>query len=407
MTVPDGLVRTPALLGGPPVFDRPVHIVAPRLPKLSVVGDKVEQILATGQLTNNSRYVREFEAAVGQRLGVEAIAISNATIALVLVLKGLGVRGEVILPSFTYCASAHAVAWAGAAPVFADILPTTFTLDPAAVEAAITPRTSAILAVHIYGHPCEVDELAAVARAHRLPLVFDSAHAFGSAYKGRQVGGFGAAEVFSLHATKLLPVGEGGCVATSDSRLAAYLRDARRFGDPGDENTRFAGTNGKMQEFNAILGLAGLDLIDRHIANRRKYASYLRDRLGCLPGLRFQHIEDHAFTTFQNFAVLVDQGRFGLSRDQVSAALAAENVRCRKYFYPPVHEHDAVPDRRVAKPACDRRGVEKRAVPAVLLGDERGSPRWPVRRLRNHPRRGTAAARASRLMRPREAIPGA
>jgi len=331
----------PAVLGGAPAFATPLNIVAPLLPKMDEVGGRIAEILANGQLTNNSRYVREFEAALESRLGVSAVAVSNGTWSLVLAMKELGVEGEVIVPSYTYCASAHAIRWSGAEPVFADILPDTLTLDPGAVRAAITPRTSAILGVHVYGHPCEIDELTALAAEKGLALVFDAAHAFGASYRGAAVGTFGQAESFSFHATKTLPVGEGGCITTRDVALAARLRMARKFGDPGDENTRFAGTNAKMQEFNAILGLAGLAAVDECIERRREYAGYLRRSLGSIPGITLQTERDYARSSVQNFAILVDPGQYGLTRDEVALALLAENIRCRKYFSPAVHRQDA------------------------------------------------------------------
>jgi len=329
------------VLGGAPLFASPLNIVAPVVPGIEEVGPRVAEILANGQLTNDSRYVREFEAALESRLGVAAVTTANGTWSIVLAMKALGLEGEVIVPSYTYCASAHAIRWAGAAPVFADVLPDTFTLNPDAVRAAITPRTTAILAVHIYGHPCEVDELTALAAEKGLALLFDSAHAFGATYRGGAIGTFGRAESFSFHATKTLPIGEGGCVATSDRELAGRLRLWRKFGDAGDEDSQVAGTNAKMQEFNAILGLAGLPAVDGTIARRRGYADALRKRLSPVAGLRFQEERPYVRSSMQNFATLVDERLFGLSRDEVYRGLAAENIRCRRYFHPPVHRQKA------------------------------------------------------------------
>jgi dTDP-4-amino-4,6-dideoxygalactose transaminase len=346
----------PAVLGGAPLFANRLGIVSPKLPPLEKIGEQVQDILRTGNLTNNSRYVREFEQALAERLSMpHVVTVSNATLGLILALNSLQLEGDVILPSFTYCATAHVLHWARLKPVFADILPDSFTLDPAAVEAAITPRTAAIMPVHIYGHPCEIDELAAVARRHGLPLLYDSAHAFGSLYRGQPVGQFGEAEIFSFHATKVFPVGEGGCITTHRVELAEYLTLARKFGDPGNENTRFPGLNAKMQEFNAIIGLEMLKVVDQHIANRRSYAAYLIDRLGQLPGITFQTIRPYVFTNYQNFGILVDEAEFGLSRDQLFTALAAENILARKYFYPPIHHQDAYSEyRSTSLPVTER-----------------------------------------------------
>jgi dTDP-4-amino-4,6-dideoxygalactose transaminase len=331
-------------------------IVSPRLPALERIEGALEEVLRSGQLTNHARYVPEFEQELAGRLGApHALAVGNGTLGLMLALEGLDLRGEVILPSFTFSASAHALYWSRLKPVFVDILPDTFTLDPAAVEAAITPHTAAIMGVHIYGHPCEVSELAEVARRQGITLIFDAAHAFGSRYKERPVGQFGEAEIFSFHATKVFPVGEGGCVTTSNTQLAEYLVLARKFGDPGDENTRFPGMNAKMQEFNAIVGMEMLGIVDQHINNRRCYAACLVERLGQVPGISFQTIRPYVFTNYQNFAILVDEIEFGLTRDQLFEALAAENVGARKYFYPPLHWHDAYMDYRDASlPVTER-----------------------------------------------------
>lgn len=349
MTLPE--MGKPAILGATPLFAVRLGIVSPKFPALEKVTEPLQEILRTGALTNNGRYVRAFEQSLTERLGVpNAVTVCNATLGLILALDGLNLQqGEVILPSFTYCATAHALHWARLTPVFADILPETLTLDPAAVEAAITPRTTAILPVHIYGHPCEIEELAAVARRHGLALLYDAAHAFGSRYREQPVGRFGDAEVFSFHATKCFPVGEGGCITTRSSQLAQYLALARKFGDPGDEDTEFPGLNAKMQEFNAILGLEALRTVDEHIANRHRYASYLRERLGQLPGITFQTIRPYVFTNYQNFAILIDEQEFGLSRDQLFDTLSAENIVPRKYFYPPIHWQKAYAAHRDTK----------------------------------------------------------
>ncbi len=346
----------PAILDGEPVFSSRLGIVAPKLPPLSKVEYQVQEILLSGNLTNNSRYVREFEAKLCGRLGVlHSVSVANATLGLILALEGLHLEGEVILPSFTYCATAHALYWSRHDPVFVDILLDTFTIDPVAVEASITKNTAAIVAVHIFGHPCEIETLTDIARRHGVPLLFDSAHAFGSLYQGNTIGQFGDAEVFSFHATKVFPVGEGGCITTKDDKLATYLSLARKFGDPGDENTLFPGMNAKMQEFNAIVGLEMLKVVDQHITNRRAYAAYLIERLRHVPGITFQTIRPYVFTNYQNFAILVDETEFGISRDQLFNALVAENIIARKYFFPPLHWHEAYADyRSMSLPVTER-----------------------------------------------------
>lgn len=348
----------PAVLGGEPQFIERMEIVSPKPPALSTVSEPLQLALQTGQLTNHARYVPSFETALQGYLQVpHTVAVANATLGIILALDALEKDGDVILPSFTYCATAHALYWTRRRlmPVFVDILPDTFTLDPAELETAITQNTVAIMPVHIYGHPCEIYEMETIAAKHGVPLIFDSAHAFGSQYKGQLIGRFGDAEIFSFHATKVFPVGEGGCITTGDPDFAKFVSLARKFGDPGDENTQFPGMNAKMQEFNAIVGLEMLKVVDQHIANRHQYAAYMIEHLGQVPGIAFQTIRPYVFTNYQNFALLVDEKEFGLSRDQLFEALVAENILARKYFYPPLHWHDAYAEYRdVSLPVTER-----------------------------------------------------
>ena len=332
----------PAILGGKPIFSNTLGIVRPLLPTLASIHDRLECAMVSGQLTNNGQHVRELEHELAGFFNVRhVVAVSNGTLGLMILARALAQEGEVILPSYTFCATPHALVWAGLRPVFADILPDTYTMDPACVERLIGPRTVAIMGVHIYGHPCEVDELRTLAEDHRLPLVFDAAHAVGSRYKGRRVGSFGRAEVFSFHATKTFPVGEGGAIATDDEELADQIRLLRTFGDPGSENTQLPGLNAKMQEFNALIGLENLGVVERHIEHRRVIARYIVSELADVPGLEFQTQRPYAYSSYQNLSVLVDEDLFGLDRDLLFLALKAENVGTRKYFSPPTHRHDA------------------------------------------------------------------
>jgi dTDP-4-amino-4,6-dideoxygalactose transaminase len=271
----------------------------------------------------------------------DVVSVANGTLGLILAMDALGLEGEVIVPSFTFSATAHALYWARLRPRFVDILPDTFTLDPDSVDAAVRNETCAIMPVHVYGHPCEIDRLQAVASRRGLPLVYDAAHGFGATWNGRPVGGFGTAEILSFHATKILPVGEGGCVATHDPALANRVALARRFGDPGTEDTLFPGQNAKMQEFNAIVGLRALDAVDVHLRNRQEYAARLRSSLGSVPGIGFQAVRDGVRHCYQNFAIRVSERGFGLERDALFEALKADGVAGRRYFWPPVHAHKA------------------------------------------------------------------
>jgi dTDP-4-amino-4,6-dideoxygalactose transaminase len=299
--------------------------------------EEVRGILASKQLTNGA-YVRKFEEAAAEYLGVaNCVAVSSCTAGLLLVLKALDLSGEVILPSFTFHVTAHAVVWNGLTPVFADCDAKTFCVAPEQVRAQASSRTAAILAVHLFGNPAAVKELEEIAAELRIPLIFDAAHAFGSRRHGKHVGGFGMAEVFSFSPTKLVVAGEGGLVATRDAKLAERLRAARNYGDAGNYDPEILGVNARMSEINAAMalhGLIGLDeRIDRRNEIRLRYERNLRD----VAGLGFQEVPEGSRSTFKDFSVIVDEKEFGHSRDWLVELLHRENIGARKYFSPPVH----------------------------------------------------------------------
>jgi dTDP-4-amino-4,6-dideoxygalactose transaminase len=299
--------------------------------------EEVRGILASKQLTNGA-YVRKFEEAAAGYLGVEnCVAVSNCTAGLLLVLKALNLRGEVILPSFTFHATAHAVVWNGLTPVFADCDAKTFCIAPQAVRAQVSRRTAAILAVHLFGNPAAVKELEEIAGELQIPLVFDAAHAFGSLSHGVHVGGFGTAEVFSFSPTKLVVAGEGGLVATRDAGLAERLRAARNYGDAGNYDPEIVGVNARMSEIHAAMALHGLAELDARIERRNEIRTRYERKLGDMKGLRFQEISEGARSTFKDFSLIVDEKGFGHSRDWLLKRLCLENIGARKYFSPPVH----------------------------------------------------------------------
>ena len=329
--------QLPAVHGGPPAFSERFPFIRPLLPPLAEVMTYYEAAY-TNRLVTNGDCVARFESAAAEALGAKyCVAVSSCTSGITLVLRALDLRGEVILPSHTFFATGHAVRWNGLRPVFADCHPKTWTIDPVDVERKITSRTSAILAVHLYGNPCNVEALTEIATRRSLKLVFDAAHAFGSRYRGRPVGQFGEAEVFSLSPTKLLVAGEGGLVATNDAVLANALRALRNYGDSGTYDPEWLGANARMSEFNAALGLAGLAMLDKKIRRRASIAQQYTEALSGLPGIRFQHVDKQDLATFKDLSVHITPSQFGLSRDRVSQMLIAENIETRKYFYPPLH----------------------------------------------------------------------
>jgi dTDP-4-amino-4,6-dideoxygalactose transaminase len=254
------------------------------------------------------------------------------------VLKALGLQGEVILPSFTFFATGEALLWTGLRPVFADCRPGSWTIDPSDVARKITKRTSAILAVHLYGNPCDVDALTSIATAQGLKLIFDAAHAFGSEYAGAPVGSFGDAEVFSLSPTKLLVAGEGGLVCTNDALLARKIRAGRNYGDLGAYNPELLGLNARMSEFNAALAIAGLDGLDRKVRRHQEIARLYGKRLAGVPGIRLQEVRQNDICTFKDYSIHISPSPFWRTRDSLAGALLTRGIQTKRYFYPPLHK---------------------------------------------------------------------
>lgn len=331
-----------------PAFDEPLHVGRPNIGDREAFLARVGEIFDRAWLSNDGPMVRELESRVAELVGVKhCVAVCNGTVALEIAIRALGLTGEVIVPSYTFVATAHALHWQGITPVFADIDPVTHTLDPDAVRRAITPRTTGIIAVHLWGRPAAVGELQAIADEHGLELMYDAAHAFACAHEGRMIGGFGRAEVFSFHATKFFNTFEGGAVVTDDDELAEKMRLMRNFGFAGYDNVIHPGTNGKMTEICAAMGLTNLDALDETIeVNRRNHAAY-RAALADLPGIE---VLDHEPGERRNFQYVVAQVGpvCPVSRDELVDALHADNVLARRYFWPGCHRlqpyRDLFPD---------------------------------------------------------------
>jgi dTDP-4-amino-4,6-dideoxygalactose transaminase len=327
-----------ALFGGRPAFSEALHVGRPNIGNREDFGRRVDDILDRRWLTNGGPYVNEFERRLAEFIGVKhCIATCNATIALEIVIRALGLTGEVIVPSFTFVATVHALQWQGITPVFCDIDRRTHNIDPGKVEELITPRTSGILAVHLWGRPCPIAKLQALANRHGLALLFDAAHALAGRYRGKMIGGFGQAELLSFHATKFINAGEGGAVVTNNDDLAARTRLMKNFGFSGFDKVISIGTNGKMSEFSAAMGLTSLESIESFTRiNRGNYELY-GEGLSDLAGISLIRYDEKAKSNYQYVVIEVDVAKTHLTRDQLLAVLQAENVLARRYFYPGVH----------------------------------------------------------------------
>jgi dTDP-4-amino-4,6-dideoxygalactose transaminase len=330
--------RRLAILGGEPLFPQPLHVGRPNIGSRAQFMDHVNRIFDSLWLTNHGPLAQQFEQELAGFLKVRhCIPVCNATVGLQIAVRALGLTGEVILPSFTFIATAHVLQWLGLTPVFADIDPHTHNLDPHSVEIKITPNTRGILGVHVWGRPCETDALQKIAEAHDLRLFYDAAHAFACASNSRMIGSFGDAEVFSFHATKFFNSFEGGAIATNNDDLAARIRLMLNFGFSGYDTVISVGINGKMSEISAAMGLTNLRMLDEFVQNNiRNYRKYQHE-LASIPGFSLAQFDENEKNNYQYVAVEIDPKIAGIRRDDLLATLHAENVLARRYFWPGCH----------------------------------------------------------------------
>lgn len=326
-----------AINGAPPAFNHILHVGRPNIGNRDVFMKYVEEIFDRCWLTNNGPLLQEFERRVADYHDVKhCVAICNGTVALEIAIRALGLDGEVIVPSYTFISTAHALSWQGIVPVFADIDPCTHNLDPDAVRSMITPRTTGIIGVHLWGRSAPVQALQGIADEYGLKLMFDAAHAFGCSCQGKLIGSFGACEVLSFHATKLFNTFEGGAVLTNDDKLAEAIRLMRNFGFASFDNVIHMGTNGKMSEIAAAMGLVNLDSIEEVInVNRHNYQTY-RESLSDIPGISLLTFDECERNNYQ-YVVMEVGSACPASRDHILEALHAENILARKYFWPGCH----------------------------------------------------------------------
>ena len=327
-----------AILGAQPAFSQILHVGRPNITNRERFLERANQMLDRRWFSNHGPLVEQFELTIAEYLGVKhCICVCNATVGLEITVRAAGLHGEVIIPSYTFIATAHALQWQQITPVFADIDPDTHNIDPGLIERHITPRTTAILATHLWGRSCDVAALSEIADRRGLKLLFDAAHAFGCTHEGKPLGGFGMAEVFSFHATKFLNSFEGGAITTNCDDLAKRIRLMTNFGFSNYDKVIHIGTNGKMAEVCAAMGLTNLEGIAELVQiNRRNYEAY-RSGLNGIPGLSLMLYASSEKTNYQYLVIEVDEDKAGLTRDELIDVLHTENVLARKYFWPGCH----------------------------------------------------------------------
>ncbi|MDD5673383.1 MAG: aminotransferase class I/II-fold pyridoxal phosphate-dependent enzyme [Chitinivibrionales bacterium] len=327
-----------AICGGKPLFNEKLHVGRPNIGDQAKFLDRVKDILDRKWLSNNGPLVQEFEKKIADYIGAKhCIAMCNATIALEITTRALGFKGEVIVPSFTFVATPHSLQWQEITPVFCDIDPRNHCIDPGKIEALITPRTTGIIGVHLWGSACDVEAIRSIAKRHNLKFMFDAAHSFACSHNGKMVGSFGNAEIFSFHATKFFNTLEGGAVTTNDDDLAAKIRLMKNFGFSGYDSVIYIGTNGKMNETSAAMGLTNFESISTFInANKRNYTAY-QEGLRGIPGIRLKTYNEQEKTNYQYIVLEIDENVTKISRDLLVNLLHAENIIARRYFYPGCH----------------------------------------------------------------------
>lgn len=330
-----------------PVFPDGLPLMRPRVPAAEELAPYLEEMQASGYMSNFGPIGRRYEETLAEMLQVKhCLAIANLSTGLMYLPQVIGLDGgEVILPSYTFVATAHSLKLGGLSPVFADIDPETFCLDPASVEAAIGPDTVAICGVHLYGTPCDVVALEEIAQKRGLALFFDSAHGIGSTVQGRPVGGFGLAEGFSTSVTKIYTtMGEGGFVATNDDTIAERLHMSRNWGRSKGDDSSFPSIVSKLPEVSAAAGLIELPRVPGYVATRQRLMQRAETLLSDIDGISFPKIRDGDTSGHKDFAIMVDGEAFGMNRDDLASALAAEGVETRSYFAPAIHQMEAYRD---------------------------------------------------------------
>ena len=324
-----------AILGGAPSFKKRIFVTQPVVPTIEELEPLLKDILLTKWLTNDGRYVQEFEKQLEKYLGSAYCSVlCNGTLALQLCVQGLRLSGEVITTPFTFAATPHVLYWNNITPVFCDIDPDTYNLDPKRIESFISPRTTGIMPVHTFGNPCDIEHIERIAKYHGLKVIYDAAHAFGVEIDGNPIGNFGDATMFSFHATKLFNTMEGGAVTCSDINLNQRLRDLRNFGIRSEEEGIGPGINAKMNEFQAAFGLLNLKKVKNTIEKRKEIFERYHNHFRNLPGLRFQRITRGTSYNYAYLTVEILTDQFGLSRDDIYICMRKEGIMVRKYFYP-------------------------------------------------------------------------
>jgi dTDP-4-amino-4,6-dideoxygalactose transaminase len=343
-------------------FKKPIYVTKPFLPPLKEFCQELGEIWETRWLTNNGPILERFTKQLGNYFETDNLCLfNNGTLALQIALQGIELSGEVITTPFTFVATTHALFWNKIRPVFVDIEPEYYTLDPEKVEAAITPWTTAILAVHVYGHPCKLNALADIARRRNLTLIYDAAHAFGVTVDGRSIAHYGDLSMFSFHATKLFHSIEGGMLIFKDSGLKQRFDYLKNFGFKNELEVVMPGTNAKMNEFQALMGEMVLKYMSEITSARQQIYHRYQEALRDIPGIKLPPPLPKGVTyNYAYMPIEVDEKQFGISRDKLYEEYKRYNVYTRRYFYPLVCDFSCYQAVSITDPLTVARAVANR-----------------------------------------------
>ena len=352
-------------------FSKPIYVSKPFLPPLDEFCEGLQEIWDTQWITNKGPVLQRFQRELEQYCQADNTCLfNNGTLALQIALQGMGIQGEVITTPFTFVATTHALYWNNLRPVFCDIEPDYFTLDPEKIEELITPKTTAILAVHVFGHPCQLEILSDIANRHNLSLIYDAAHAFGVKVDGIPISHFGDVSMFSFHATKLYHSIEGGMLTFKDPSLKQTFDYLKNFGFKNETEVVMPGTNAKMNEFQALMGSSILKHINPIIEKRKQLYELYKKRLHDVPGITFCPVGNRAIS--HNYAyvpVLVDIKKFGISRNALYEKLKKFNIYARRYFYPLITDFECYRDLSIARPLTTAQDIAEKIMTLPIYFD--------------------------------------
>lgn len=315
--------------------EKKILVTQPSMPTIEEYVDEIRDIWDSCWLTNMGVKHNRLQEKLREFLGVDDLSLmSNGHMSLELGIQAMNLTGEVITTPFTFASTTHAITRNGLTPIFADINPENYTLDVTKLEELITDKTSAILPVHVYGNVCAIEEINKIAQKYGLKVIYDAAHAFGVKYKGKGIGSYGDASMFSFHATKVFNSIEGGAVCFSDGEYGLDLYRLKNFGIRGPETVDAIGANAKMNEFQAAMGLCNLKHIDEEIEKRKKIVKTYTECLGDTEGIKICKKQDDIESNYAYFPIVIDEKKFGASRNEVFELLSENGIYARKYFYP-------------------------------------------------------------------------